>query len=283
MVGRIPKPPKEDIIASTKGDSREGYTHQLHFYYPSFGGFQSLVDKYSEVAQIDGSVYTDQRIQKIINKSGSWHIETQNKSYDFENVINCMPLHELRNVLTVPEDVNQAINNLKYNSIHIIALTVSVDNIGDHFAVYVPNSDIIFHRFSKLPFLGDSYTGNDGEITIIAEVTFRPESNLSRMPETVILEEVISGFEKLGMFNKNDVLETTIKTEKYAYVIYDLDHRKNTDYVLNYLESIGIKSVGRFAQFEYLNTDGVVENTLALAREINGRTDIDFSNLLTDT
>jgi protoporphyrinogen oxidase len=57
--------------------------------------------------------------------------------------------------------------------------------------------------------------------------------------------------------------------EEYAYVIYDLDHRQNVDTVLNYLKSIGIMSLGRFAEFEYLNTDGVVERTLAAARTIN--------------
>ena len=51
-----------------------------------------------------------------------------------------------------------------------------------------------------------------------------------------------------------------IKSFKYAYVIYDLLHRRHTDKVLDYLKGIGIHSNGRFAEFEYVNTDnGVVE------------------------
>jgi len=46
-------------------------------------------------------------------------------------------------------------------------------------------------------------------------------------------------------------------------------NRQNADFVLNYLISKGIHSAGRFAQFEYLNTDGVVEQTLKLSQQIN--------------
>ena len=48
-----------------------------------------------------------------------------------------------------------------------------------------------------------------------------------------------------------------------------INHRENTDKVLNFFKSIGINNVGRFAQFEYLNTDGVVENTLNLSKTLN--------------
>ncbi len=41
-VERIPKPPAKDIIKSALGIETEGYTHQLHFYYPKTGGFQTL-------------------------------------------------------------------------------------------------------------------------------------------------------------------------------------------------------------------------------------------------
>ena len=55
-------------------------------------------------------------------------------------------------------------------------------------------------------------------------------------------------------------------------MIYDLDHRRNVDTILAYLREQGIRCAGRFAEFEYLNTDGVVERTLKLAREVNGGT-----------
>ena len=56
---------------------------------------------------------------------------------------------------------------------------------------------------------------------------------------------------------------------KYAYPIYDLMHRQHTDKVLTYLKSIGIESNGRFAEFEYMNSDKVAENSMKLADKLN--------------
>ena len=104
----------------------------------------------------------------------------------------------------------------------------------------------------------------------MAEVTFRPSSYISSLSKEDIVLQVIDDLVAEGLVNsKDDVLDTDIKYEKYAYVIYDLEHRKNTDNVLNHFKSLNIHNVGRFAQFEYLNTDGVVENTLNLSKSLN--------------
>jgi hypothetical protein len=52
-------------------------------------------------------------------------------------------------------------------------------------------------------------------------------------------------------------------------VIYDLEHRKNTDLILAYLEKQGIYSNGRFARFEYLNMDQLIGASERLAEELN--------------
>lgn len=277
MVERIPKPPKEDVVASVQGKSREGYKHQLHFYYPSTGGFQSLVHKYERIASQNGPVRVNQKVQEIIVGDGEFEVITDSDQFTFEKIINTMPLHELEKVMNFPNKIRGAIKKLKYNSIHIIALSLKHNNVGDHFAIYVPDPDIIFHRFSKLCFLGDEYARPGDETTIIAEVTFRDGDNISLMSERELVESVISGLVKLGMCSELDILSYDVRTQKYAYVIYDLDHRKHTDIVLRYLQKVGIESVGRFAEFEYLNTDAVVENTLKLARYLNGSSEIDFA------
>jgi protoporphyrinogen oxidase len=104
----------------------------------------------------------------------------------------------------------------------------------------------------------------------MAEVTFRPGSYLSSLPESEIVSCTIDGLERLGFVDRANVTDTALRTEKYAYVIYDLDHRKNVNRVLGWLREQGIRCAGRFAEFEYLNTDTVAERTLALARELNG-------------
>ena len=271
MVDRIPKPPKEDVIASANGVETEGYVHQLYFHYPTAGGFQTLVDAYADKAREHGEVRPDVRIESIQGGPGQWQIGTSEGVIEGDRLINCIPLHELFVYLSPPPEVAHALSQLKYNCIHIVAIHLKKDAIGEHFAIYFPEPIIIFHRLSKLNFLGEAYCHEGGGTTLMAEVTFRPESYLGTLDIAAIEKQVVDDLVSLGMIEKGDIVSVDTRTAKYAYVIYDLDHRKNADLVLDYLKSIGIRCAGRFAQFEYLNTDGVVENTLKLARELNGK------------
>src|SRR3954463_6535916 len=42
-VGRIPRPPMEDVVRSAMWIETEGYAHQLYFRYPLHGGFEAVV------------------------------------------------------------------------------------------------------------------------------------------------------------------------------------------------------------------------------------------------
>lgn len=271
MVERIPKPPREDVIASANGRPTEGYVHQLHFRYPENGGFQSLINAYKDRSINRGNkIYSGVEISSIHPHASGWLIKTNKGDFEVESLINCAPIHEFVKYFTCPEIINKSLDSLLYNSIYIVMVKVKKDIIGDHFALYVPEKSILFHRVSKLNYLGDSYCPDDGSTILMAEVTFRPGSHLSTLSQFEIEKEVVLGLEKCGFIVSSDIQEVMTKFEKYAYVIYDLDHKKNIRLVLDYFEGIGINNVGRFAEFEYLNTDGVVENTLKLARKLNG-------------
>jgi protoporphyrinogen oxidase len=270
MVERIPKPPREDVIASAYGTPTEGYKHQLNFLYPKNGGFQSLIDAYHKLAETKGQkILNNSPVNSLEKTSHGWNIRVGNDNYSVEKLINTMPIHELFKFLNPPLDIRNSLNGLLYNSIYIVMIHVKKDSIGDNFGLYIPEKDIIFHRVSKLNYLGENYKPTSGGSILMAEITFRPNSTFSSLSHPQVISKVIEDLEKCGFICPNDVLNSSLKYEKYAYVIYDLNHRANADKVLNYLKSINIDSVGRFAEFEYLNSDGVVEHSIKLANTIN--------------
>lgn len=270
MVERIPKPPREDVIKSAQGVATEGYTHQLYFHYPKEGGFQSLVKAYAEKALAKCEIVRQASVQRLHKNGPHWQVHTNRGVFEGDTIINCMPLHELFRCLDAPAEVQSTVERLKFNSIHIVVVQVKKDKLGDNFAVYFSDPDILFHRLSKLNFLGDSYCLPGGGSSLMAEITFRPNSYLQNLDREAIKRRVVADLAKLNLIDDIDVLDVDVKTFPYAYVIYDLDHRKNTDFVLNYLSKIGIACCGRFAEFEYLNSDGVVERTRKLADKLNG-------------
>ena len=269
MVERIPKPPKEDVIKSANGVETEDYTHQLYFYYPKKGGFQSLVDAYASKIKHKTKIFNNTKIQNIYKSNQSWVIKTDNGEYNAKRIINCMPLHELFKCLEAPKSITETLEKMLYNSIYIVLVRVNADTIGDRLAITIPDKDIIFNRLSKLNLLGKDYNPGDGKSTLLIEITFRPQSYLSTLSKQQIKNRVIKDLINCGFVKNDDIDDIIVKKYKYAYVIYDLLHRCNTDKVLNYLQSIGIKSNGRFAQFEYMNSDHVAVNSKKLARQLN--------------
>lgn len=269
MVERIPKPPKEDVIKSAEGIPTEGYTHQLYFHYPKRGGFQTLIDKYIDLIQGKSDLRHSVEIQKIFKSDGKWVVATNCGEFVSDKLVNCMPIHELFKYIEAPAEVRSTLKELKYNSIHIAMLQLKKDKIGDHFALYFADKDTIFHRLSKLNFLGEEYCLPNGGSTLMAEITFRPGSYLASLSQEEVQHKVAQDLEKLNLIERSDIISQEIRTSKYAYVIYDLQHRSNTDFVLNYLQEQGIYSCGRFAEFEYMNSDKVVEQSQKLAARLN--------------
>jgi protoporphyrinogen oxidase len=271
MVDRIPKPPDEHIINSAKGKYSEGYLHQLFFYYPKRGGYQSMVDAVTKKITEKGvEVHAGQAVTGIQKKDGVWQVKTPAQEFIFEKIINCMPIHELLKVLAdVPEEIRQTAGRLLYNSIYIIIINVKKENVGRHFAFNVPQKDIIFHRMSKLDFLGRNYH-KPGSSTFMLEVTFRENDRYDKLDSKQIIDRCIDDMIRLKFIDsKKDINFTDFRKEKYAYVIYTLNHRIDTDAVLSFLRKQGIESSGRFAEFEYMNSDKVMEHSMNLAERIN--------------
>ncbi len=270
MVERIPKPPKQDIIDSANGIETEGYTHQLYFHYPKSGGTQQIISSLTKLLAGKARIINPVEIKKIYKSNDYWKVETDIGDFVSDKIVNCMPLHELFNYMDATPETVRALEELKYNSIHIIALQARQDAMGNNFALNIADKNIIFHRLSKINFLGDRYCLKNGGSTIMAEVTYRPHSYLAGLTQEEIKDKVLDGLEKLRLVNKPDVLDIELRSFKYAYVIYDLNHRRNADHVLNYLKNKGILCCGRFAEFEYLNMDGVVGHSFKLAQRLNG-------------
>ena len=271
MVERIPQPPKEDIVNAAAGKYSEGYTHQLHFSYPVAGGYQSMVDAFSEKLSAQAvTIARGEPITKIESVAKNWLVTTSKNRYQFDQIINCLPIHEFIKVLAgVPDIIQQTVAAMKYNSIYIVIINVKKDLVGNHFAVMVPQPDVIFHRISKLDFLGSNYHLADSA-SFMAEVTFRSGDQYDQMPEAQLVSRCIDDMVKLGFIESKEMVNfTDCRREKYAYVIYDLSHRTNTDKVLSYLREQGIESNGRFAEFEYENSDKVIEKSMVLAQKIN--------------
>jgi protoporphyrinogen oxidase len=271
MVERIPSPPIEDVIAGAEGNPREGYVHQLFFTYPSHGGFQSIIDSYVDKLKLKGDkLYSNTEVTNVVKNNDGWTVQTSQGDFKGDRLVSTIPLSNLANLVEPDNtDIINASNSMMYNSIHIVILKIKGDRLQDQFALYVPDSEVIFHRLSRLNFLGEEYGLGSDTLNLMAEITFRPDSFISTLDSDQILSRTIAGLDKLGIAMETEILEAEVKTFEYAYVIYDLLHRERTDLLLNWANNLDITCHGRFGKFEYQNSDQVVADSFHLADRLN--------------
>ncbi len=267
MVERIPRPPNEDIIKSAKGVKTEGYKHQLYFHYPKIGGIQSLFDAFYNKLNSKIKIIKSQNIKKISSKSEKLIIRTTKKDYHADKVFSTIPLKSFSSLYKSNSLIEKSSKKLQYNSIIISMVNLKGNFGGKNFALMVPKKKIIFHRISKLDFLGKNYTKKNST-TFQIEITFRKNSKIDKMTDKEIFESIFLGLKELNFIkNKSDINFKSLKRFKYAYVIYDLNHRKCVDKIINYYKKKNITFLGRWGSWEYLNSDQVIAQSFETAKK----------------
>lgn len=256
MVERIPRPPDEHIIRSANGETIDGYLHQLYFYYPEHGGTASFFQSFAGLLGDKVKIHLSEKVLA----AGNGVVCTDKGQYPAEKIVSCIPPQAFSD-----DNIRSTIEDLKYNDIIIAVATVDVDLSGDNFAFMVADKDILFHRVSKLDFLGERYH-KAGTATYMMEYTYQRGALTASLPDEQLKALFVDGLLKSGFINKdNEVMSFTLKRFPYAYVIYDLHHKRNMNVIRKYFSEKGILLNGRFGNFEYWNMDRVIRESKNLA------------------
>jgi len=84
-----------------------------------------------------------------------------------------------------------------------------------------------------------------------------------------LFELSIEWLEKLGFIKRDEVIESFINKEKYAYPVYDLKYKENSGKVRGYLGQFrNLQLIGRAGSFRYNNQDHALEMGILAARSI---------------
>ncbi len=70
------------------------------------------------------------------------------------------------------------------------------------------------------------------------------------------------------MIDKSTVVYRHVHREKFAYVVYDHGYSDRVRKIRDFTDSRGIHLAGRFAEYQYVNTDACVRRALDLARQL---------------
>lgn len=267
-VSRIPKPPMEDVLKSAVGISTEGYLHQLYFYYPKVGGYQSLVKNFATLA--GGKVKNNETITRVAKTNDGWDVETKSGVRKYKTLVSTLPIHDLLRVWDgAPKEAFEVLKRLRYNSLINVLIGAKEKKVLPYTAVYLPATDIVFHRVS-FPKQFSEQNVPPGHLAFMAEITANEGDGVWELSDDAVFEKVLEGLEKIEFLKREDITYRKVVRFKYGYPVYDVDYFDNSKKLRALVEAEGIRLLGRFAQFEYINSDVCVERALALAKNLDG-------------
>lgn len=267
--GRVPNPELKDVLKDIVryfGGEIEGYKHQLNFYYPRDGGIEAVIKIFEN--KLSGKIEKNFAVKNIRKKGGRWIISNGIKEKKFDKLVSTIPLPEIINALpNVPAEVKTAADNLVINSHITIFLGFKKKSQGYHW-IYMPEKKILPYKLFYLSNCSPN-AAPEGKSSLMAQITCRFNDDIWNMNSKDLIEKVIWQLEEEKLISASDVCHKNLAKHKYAYIVYDIDYKKNIETVHNYLKSSGIELCGRFAEFKYMNMDDCIGSAMNLAKALN--------------
>jgi protoporphyrinogen oxidase len=241
---KLPIPDVLSFFQSLIGIAEDKMPHS-EFYYPNSNNQNTFIDSLAAGLNISCNI----EVKSIFfeKSSNKWLI---NDNLYYDRIINTLPLNELpKLILNCPESIIKSASKLKYNK---VSTMLWESKPTKRTWTYLPDPDILFHRYIHI--------GN----------FFYPQTNytITEAVGEISYEEM----EKNGRKDPFLVNPLDYHVSNHAYVVFDDNYVKNKEVVLNYLNSIGIHSIGRFGKWEYYNMDVCIKRAIDLKTEFFNKT-----------
>lgn len=263
--GRVPRPPVEDVIKAAVGVETEGNTHQLYFGYPKTGGIEALPNSFAKDC---AKLTTNFRVDRIWREGKRWHVTNGRVVKTYDKIVSTIPIQDLIDGLPdVPDAIRRAVHGLRYNSLVVVMIGAVSAAPAALTALYVPDPAFPFHRLS-FPLSFSDEGAPAGHMAVAAEITTNAGDGFHELTDEEIGRRVIDGLETMGLLRRGDVDFLRIHRTRQAYVVRTFDYREKLTMALDYLNGLGILSVGRNAEFEYINMDEAARRGIEAAHRL---------------
>lgn len=269
FVARIPKPPVEDVVKSAIGIPTEGYLHQLYFSYPVEGGYESIVHAFAALAP--HPLRTGWRVVHLERTGATWRVRSASgEEREYDTLVSTIPIHELMKIWpAAPPEARRAVEELRYNSLINVLLGSDEAREDPFTALYIPDPEVVFHRLSY-PKNFSEHTVPAGKSSLMAEITANAGDGVWELSDQEVLARVVADLAAMGLCEPAKISYSRVVRFLYGYPVYDLDYRRNVTALRESIASTGLHLLGRFAQFDYINSDVCIERALGKAAELAG-------------
>lgn len=250
--GRVPLPNLEEMIDGALRPVAKPQGPNARFGYPLRGGFQALMNGFMPLMR--GQVLTNSKVTQInIGK----HIVTlaNGRQFRYRKLISTAPLPVLIKMLgeSAPVQIRNAASKLRHTSVRCVNIGVARENISDKHWIYYPE-DTVFHRIF-LQGNASPHCNAPGGFALTCEISYAKSKPLPCDGDELI-DRCIRECIEVGLLRTDDRIIARNQVDMpFAYVIYDMERKKNVKLIQEWLQARDILLSGRYSEWEYYNSD----------------------------
>lgn len=240
---KLPIPDKDSFFEGLVSNARDKMSHS-EFYYPKTNNQNTFIEALAK----DTPIKYNYEVESIKYDSNTkkWIV---NNTDQYDLIINTTPLDQFIGTLAdAPENIKSAAKKLKKNGVsNILWKTKETDKTW----TYIPNPKYLFHRYIHI---GSFWT---------------PQKSYSI--SEVIGNHSLEEMTKAGQQDNFLIEPIAHSISDYAYVVFDENYDAATKTIKEYLQEIGLHTLGRFGEWQYYNMDICMKKAIDLSKVITDK------------
>lgn len=242
---RLHVSPLPEVLRGAFAEQQENFYYTKFMNYPKKGGFRSIMNECRKGLDIrlnKKAVRIDTAAKQVEFADGT--VE------NYDNLISSLPLPEIIKMISdVPENVQNAANQLRWTCGYQVSLGFNRPDVAKYLWFYIYDEDVPPARVYS-PNLKSPDNAPEGCSSLQAEIFFANGAKV--VDKNIILQKTVEKLKEICQFNDSDVVVKDIRFEPYANIIFTPEIYESRKVVREWLQAQGIKTIGRFGEWDYL-------------------------------
>lgn len=242
-------------------------TPTADFYYPRSGFGQIGQALEQKILALGGEMSLATRPLQIQPHSGGFIVTSQTesglKTHHATDLISTIPLPHLLDLLpldTRAEQVRET-HALSYRWLIFVFIALKKESITPNNWVYFPEKGFIFGRVYEPKNWSPAMVPNPDVTSLGVEIFAGPQEPVWGMTDQAIQARVLEELTHIGWFQQSEVIQTWVQRVPFAYPLQDVAYEPKIRMMRQFLAQWpGLHLVGRTGNFQYINSDGVIED-----------------------
>lgn len=238
---------KEVLLgAFEKRDDNHYYASEMR--YPKVGGYFQFIKDIADICDIEigkEAVEIDTVKKCVVFSDGD--------KENYDSLISTIPLPRIIKLIpNVPENVRVAAESLQWTTVDLISVGFNKENVPPYLWFYIYDEENLAAR-AYSPSLKSPDNAPPGKSSLQFEIY-----NLStkeRLEPKNLIKNVQKKLLEMNICKEEDIIFMHHKHLPFGNVVFDHGMEERRQVVLDYLTSQGIRTCGRFGEWDYFWSD----------------------------